>query len=82
LQSVLRTLEDCRTALIDRGDPETAQLVSLAMLQLRLKLNRISDAELKALCDAITPEDGPAERSGNPKPLQGQRQPPFLKLVK
>jgi hypothetical protein len=84
LHSVLATLEQCRAALIERAELETAQLVSLAILQLRLKLNRISDAELKALCNAMTPEDGPAGRSGNPKSPQGQRQPSpsFLKLVK
>jgi hypothetical protein len=51
--SVLATLEDCRTALRQAGKDDTAQLVSVAILDVRMKLNHISDAELKALCEAI-----------------------------
>jgi hypothetical protein len=78
LQSILATLEECRTALAANTHRETAQLVSVAILQLRMKLNRIADSELKALCDAMSPDDGPPERS------QGQRRrsSAVLKLVK
>src|SRR5258708_24266085 len=62
LQSVLATLDGCRSILVDRGDVDTAHCLSVAILQLRLKLNQISDTELKALCDAMVPEDEPAER--------------------
>jgi hypothetical protein len=84
LQSVLATLEQCRTALIDSGSRETAQLVSVAILELRMKLNRIADSELKALCDAMIPDDEPAEEVRPPKSPQGQRRRPSaaLKLVK
>ena len=40
LLAVLARLEDCRTALTACGDRETAQLVSVAILDLRMKLNR------------------------------------------
>ena len=84
LHSVLATLEGCRSMLANDADQETAQYVSVAILQLRLKLNQISEAELKALCDAMVPDDGPAERPHDPKSPQGHRRrsPTMLKLVK
>jgi len=82
LHSVLATLEQCRLALIDGDSRETAQLVSVAILELRMKINRIADSELKALCDAMLPDDPPAESSQDPGSLLGQRRPPLLKLVK
>jgi hypothetical protein len=81
LHSVLATLEECRALLIASGNPEIAQLVSVAILELRMKLNRVTDSELKALCDAML-ADAPAERSQEPKSPQGQRRRPMLKLVK
>jgi hypothetical protein len=53
LRSTLTALEQCRAFLIDGGNRETAQLVSVAILDLRMKLNRIADSELRALCDAM-----------------------------
>ena len=81
LHSVLTTLEECRAALIDSADRETAQLVSVAILQLRMNLNQITDSELKALCDAMMPDDEPAQGSGDPKG-QRRRRSAQLKLVK
>ena len=82
LLSVLATLEQCRGVLA-AGNRETAQLLSVAILQLRMKLNRIPESELKALCDAMTPDDGPSEKSSCPISPQGQRQrsSAVLKLV-
>jgi hypothetical protein len=82
LHSILATLEQCRAGLIDSGHRETAQLVSVAILELRMKINRISDSELKALCDAMLPDDAPAGRPQDPRSPQGQRRPPLLRLVK
>ena len=82
LHSVLARLEDCRTALLDGGNRETALLVSVAILDLRMKLHRIDDSELKALCEAIAPDGILGPRSPDSKSLQGQRRPPLLKLVK
>ena len=82
LHSIVSTLEECRTALAASSNPETAQLVSVAILQLRLKLNRIADAELKALCDAIMPADAPAKEAQRSKSPQGHRRAAaVLKLV-
>jgi hypothetical protein len=84
LRSVLATLEGCQAILIDSTSRETAQLVSVAILQLRMKLNQVADSELKALCDAMNPAIGPGERSQHPKTPQGRRPPAseMLKLVK
>jgi len=82
LHSILATLEECRAALIDSSNRETAQLVSVAILELRMKLNRIADSDLKALCDAMLPDEAPADRSQQAKPQHTQRRRPLLKLVK
>jgi hypothetical protein len=81
LRSVLATLEQCRAALID-SDRQTALLVAVAILELRMKLNKIADSELKALCDAMVPDDGPSHGSQEPTSPQAPRRLPPLKLVK
>jgi hypothetical protein len=68
--------------MIDSGDRNTALLVSVAILDLRMKLNRFADSDLKALCDAMLPDETPAERSQQARSPQGQRRRPLLKLVK
>src|SRR6266481_4987301 len=82
LHSVLTTLEQCRAVLAETTNRETVQLLSVAILQLRMKLNQIADSELKALCDAMVPDDGPVERSDGPKTPPSQRRRSQLKLVK
>ena len=82
LHSILTTLEECRAALIHCAKRETAQLLSVAILELRMKLNRVADSELKALCDAMLPDDAPAGESQNTKAPQVLRRRPLLKLVK
>jgi hypothetical protein len=57
--------------------------LSVAVLGLRMKINRIGDSELKALCDAmLADDDGPPQSSQETRSPQGPRQPPLLKLVK
>jgi hypothetical protein len=82
LHLILATLEQCRAGLVDSSHRDTAQLVSVAILELRMKLNRIADSELRALCDAMLPDDGPAERPQDPKSPHGPGRRPLLKLVK
>ena len=82
LHVILASLEQCRVGLIDSSSPETAQLVSVAILELRMKLNRITDQELRALCDAMVPDDAAAERSQESRPSHAARRRPLLKLVK
>ena len=82
LHSVLAALEQCRAALTDSADRETAQLLSVAILQLRMKLNQVSDLDLKALCDAMVPDEDSAEATEDPKSPQDERRRASLKLVK
>ena len=53
LQAILATLEQCRVALVKEARPETAKLVSLAVLDLRIDLSKLPDSDLKALCDCL-----------------------------
>jgi hypothetical protein len=82
LHSVLAALEQCRAVLTDSADRETAQLLSVAILQLRMKLNQVSDLDLKALCDAMVPDEDSAEAAEDPKSPQTDRRRASLKLVK
>ena len=82
LHSILATLEGCRAALIAGANRETAQLVSVAILELRMKLNRVADSELKALCDAMLPDGAPARESQDSRAPHALRRRPLLKLVK
>jgi len=82
LHLILATLEQCRAGLVDSSHRDTAQLLSVAVLELRMKLNRIADSELKALCDAMLPDGTPAERPQDPKSPHGPGRRPLLKLVK
>jgi hypothetical protein len=79
LLSLLATLEECRTFLMDKSSPETARLLSLAILELRMELHHVTDSELKALCELMEPEDRLAEDT---EARQGPRLPPYLKLIK
>jgi hypothetical protein len=82
LHSILATLETCQTALVASDSRETAQLVLIAILQLRMKLNQITDAELKALCDAMLPTDARAASAQGREIPHAPRQRPLLTLVK
>lgn len=79
LLSLLATLEECRAFLLEKASPETARLLSLAILELRMELHKVTDSELKALCELMVPEDQPRQ---DPKDEPGVRLPPYLKLIK
>ena len=83
LHTILATLEECRAGLIAGGSGETAGLVSVAILELRMKLHRIGDSELKALCDEmVSDEEARTERTRDSKPSLAQRRRPLLRVVK
>jgi hypothetical protein len=82
LLSVLAKLEECRSLLLAGGNRETAELVSVVILELRMKLNEIDDSDLKALCEAMTRGKEPAEKMRDLKSAQSQRRRPLLRLVK
>ena len=80
LHSILATLETCRAALVASDSHETAHLVSIAILDLRMKLNRVTEAELTSLCNEMLPADARAPQ--DQKSQYAPRQRPLLKLVK
>ena len=82
LLSILGKLEECRATLLAASSRETAELVSVAILELRMKLNGIDDAELKALCDEMILPAAGEERPRELKSAQGHRRRPLLRLVK
>lgn len=81
LQSVLETLEECRKVLNESNSRESADLLSIVILDVRMKLKGIDGADLKALCDEML-----RTASGEPLPpsKQTQDQPrrPLLRVVK
>ena len=79
LLCVLAKLEECRAALRQGGKTQTAQMVSVAILDLRMKLHRIDEAELEALCGQMTPSDPADERS---RDGGSRRSRPLLRIVK
>ena len=82
-QSILATLEQCRSALTRSGDYETAHVVSVAILQHRMKRDGVSDLELRELCEAIVADREAAEAARNPGgPRHRRRRPPLLRVVK
>jgi hypothetical protein len=94
LLAVLAMLEECRSALAAGGNRDSAHLVSVAALDVRMKLNRIGDAELRLLCEAMLAKeeaaDGPHEANSlrDAKPLpdptssQAPVRRPLLRVVK
>lgn len=69
LLAILAMLEECRSTLAASGNRDSAHLVSVAALDVRMKLNRIGDAELKLLCEAMVAkedaEDAPREAASS-----------------
>jgi len=81
LIAVLAMLEECRSVLAARGNRDSAHLVSVAALDVRMKLNRIGDAELKLFCDEITAKEEGRVRETTASPQAfGAR--PRLRVVK
>jgi len=81
--SILNSLRRCEARLRECGCDDTAHLVSVAILELQMRINGISDAYLKALCDEMLPEsDLSAGQAGEAKSSIGSRRRPLLRLVK
>jgi hypothetical protein len=80
LLSLLATLEECRAFLLDKASAETARLLSLAVLELRMELHKVTDSELKALCELVQQSEGQAPQ--DPASGSGKRLPSYLKLIK
>ena len=76
--SVLETLEECRRVLNENQGRETAELLSIAILDLRMKLKGIANAELRALCDEML-KGAAVESTSDAKP---EHRRPLLRVVK
>ena len=81
VHSILLTLEQCRVHLVESANADTARLVAIAILDLRMKLNQIGQTELKALCDAMVRDQAQAETQEEVSPAADPQR-PLLKLVK
>ncbi len=68
LLAVLAMLEECRSALAANGNRDSAHLVSVAALDVRMKLNRIGDAELRLLCEAMAAKEEAKEAPHESRP--------------
>lgn len=79
--SILEKLEECRAVLLSGGNRDSAHLVSVAILDVRMRLHRIGDAELRALCDEMLAGDG-SSRLRDAKLGSGRKRRPLLRLVK
>ncbi len=84
LRSTLATLELCQASLANDAEHDTADLLSVAILQLRMKLKGVTDAELKLLCDVQAAAEEQARAARNPGTSRGRRRRgrPVLKLVR
>ena len=82
LRSALRTLELCQASLANDAEHDTADLLSLAILQLRMKLKGVTDSELKLLCDVHADAEARGRAAHKPKvPRARRRGRPVLRLV-
>ena len=79
LLSLLETLEECRAFVLDGANPEVARLLSLAVLELRMELHKVTDSELKAVCELMDSDEQIAQA---PNFGFGKRLPAYLKLIK
>jgi signal transduction histidine kinase len=63
LRSLIATLEENRAVLIESANAEAAQILAVAILQLRMRLHRIADSELKDLCQAVLVQEAGRKKS-------------------
>jgi hypothetical protein len=75
LRAIIATLEQSRASLVESANPEAAQILAVAILQLRMRLNRVADAELNALCDALQLEQAHRARKAAELALKDARRP-------
>jgi len=77
LHLVLLSLQSCQAILNERRC-DTANILAVAILDLRMKLNGITDSELKALCEHILDEQS---QSASEATTEGARRPRALRAL-
>ncbi|WFU45171.1 hypothetical protein QA640_30395 [Bradyrhizobium sp. CB82] len=78
---MLETLEECRRVLGQNQVRETVELLSIAILDLRMKLKGIDNGELRALCDEML-RGAASDTAFRSKQTQDQPRRPLLRVVK
>jgi cell division protein FtsL len=53
LRSIIATLEQSRAELVESANSEAAQILAMAILQLRMRLYGVAASELDVLCDGV-----------------------------
>jgi hypothetical protein len=71
LRSIIATLKESRAELAESANSEAAQILDVAILQLRMRLYRIAASELDVLCDGVLLQE--AERSKKSDDLNAPR---------
>lgn len=66
---MIATLDRCRADLTDGSDRETTYILDILVLQLRTRMHRIGEIELKDFCAALEPEV--QARPDMPRTLRG-----------
>jgi hypothetical protein len=61
LRSIIATLEESRADLVESANSEAAQILAMAILQLRMRLHGVAASELDVLCAGVLLQE--AERS-------------------
>jgi signal transduction histidine kinase len=83
LRSTIAVLEDSRAELAESANSEAAQILAVAILQLRVRLHRIADSELNAFCQAVVQETERSRKSAGLNdggfPGRGSRRPHSIK---
>jgi hypothetical protein len=82
LRLVLASLEQCQASLASESEHATADLVAVAILNLRMKLSGVTESELRLLCDLQAEEQSRVARTTKAPRPRRRRVTPCLKLVK
>ena len=86
LRSIIATLEDNRAALAESCNPEAAQILAIAILQLRMQLHGIDGSELNAFCEAVQLHEADKARKADGRAAKdrsfARRDPPWPNSLK
>jgi hypothetical protein len=69
---MIASLEQNRVALIESANPDAAQILAVAILQLRMRLHRIGEDDLKDLCHAMQVQEARSKKPDDVTPKDGR----------
>jgi hypothetical protein len=76
LRSIIATLEENRAALVESSNLEAAQILAIAILQLRMRVHGIDGSELKAFCKTVQLHEADRARKAD---LKAAKDRPFAR---